>query len=285
MTNISNAIKKSTEILKQKGIAEPRREANSLLSLILEKDKTFLISHSEYELTEQEENRFWEFVERRAKHEPFQHIAGKQEFYGLDFIVTPDVLIPRSETELIAEAGIKISQDLENPRFCEVGIGSGCITVSILHKVKQATAIGLDISESALRIAEKNAEMHRVSERLKLNVSDVFEALENNEEFDLIVSNPPYVPGKDVESLQLEVRNFDPHIALTDGKDGFSIIRKIVEESPKFLRSHGFLLMEVGFNQSNKVREMFLPEIWETVEFFPDLQGIPRMLKASKKAE
>lgn len=280
MTNISQAIEKANEILKNNGIAEPIREAKSILSVVLEKDKSFIIAHTEYELNLTEENQFWSFIKRRANREPFQHIAGKQEFFGLDFIVTPDVLIPRPETELIVEAGVEILRDLENPNFCEIGIGSGCISVSILHEIKNARAFGLDISEKALQIAEKNAEENGVLHRLNLMISDVFGELDNNKQFDLIVSNPPYVPIDDLQNLQVEVKDFDPHIALTDGKDGLSIIRKIIETSPAFLKSGGFLIMEIGFDQSAKVRQMFDLQIWQEVDFFSDLQGIPRMLKA-----
>jgi release factor glutamine methyltransferase len=280
MTNISQAIKEATEVLKSNGIAEPFREAKSILSVVLERDKTFIIAHNEYELSAAEETQFRDFINRRANREPFQHIAGKQEFWGLDFDVTPDVLIPRPETELIVENAIEILQNLENPNFCEVGIGSGCISVSILHEIKNTKAIGLDISNKALQIAEKNAENIGVSNRLELKVSDIFEVLDKAENFDLIVSNPPYVPFEDVENLQPEVKDFDPHIALTDGKDGLSIISRIIKNSPDFLKPDGFLLMEIGFNQSDKVRRMFDLQIWREIEVFSDLQGIPRMIKA-----
>ena len=279
MPNIAEELQEATKILQNSGIAEPRREASSVLSFALKKDKTFLIAHPEYELTEKEEEIFQDFLNRRAAHEPFQYIVGKQEFYGLDFWVTPDVLIPRPETELIVEKAIEILKAKENPQFCEVGIGSGCISVAILHEVRTASAIGLDVSEKALRIAEKNAKWLGVLERLNLKVSDVFAEF-NDEKFDLIVSNPPYVPSEDFSTLQAEVRDFEPQVALTDGKDGLSIIEKLIIESPEFLKSNGFLLMEIGFNQSNKVRRMFAPEIWREVDFFPDLQGIPRMIKA-----
>ena len=140
-----------------------------------------------------------------------------------------------------------------------------------------------DISEKALEITKLNAEKNSVSERLKLIKSDVFENFEN-EKFDLIVSNPPYVPTEDFATLQAEVRDFEPHIALTDGKNGLSIIEKIISDAPQFLKPDCYLLMEIGFNQSFKVREMFDPNIWQTVEFLPDLQGIPRMTKAHLKS-
>jgi len=276
---ISEILKSASEVLQLNEISQPRREAASLLAFALLKDKTFLFAYPEYHLTDREEKRFREFLHRRASREPFQYITGKQEFYGLDFAVTKDVLIPRSETELIVENAIRILRSKENSEFCEIGVGSGCISIAILHNVKTARAIGLDISERALVVAKKNAETHQISERLKLEISDVFEVL-RDEKFDLIVSNPPYVPSKDVKTLQAEVRSFEPLSSLTDGKDGFSIVEKIVKDALKFLKQDGFLLMEIGFNQSEKVKEMFSPEVWQKVEFLPDLQGIPRMVKA-----
>lgn len=283
LSNISETIQKASEILRRNDIVEPNREANSLLSLALKKNRTFLIAHSEYELTKQEEQLFLEYVERRANREPFQHISGRQEFCGLDFIVSPDVLVPRPETELIVEAGIEILRNIEKPVFCEIGIGSGCIAVSILHEIEDAQAYGVDISEKALLIARKNAGQNGVSQRLELKISDVFEAFKKNQKFDLIVSNPPYVPDKDVPTLQAEVRDFDPLIALTDGSDGLSIIRQIINKSPDYLRPNGFLLMEFGFNQSDQVRQMFDLSRWQNIDLFPDLQRIPRMVKAQVK--
>ncbi len=282
MSNIAEKLRDANEILQSSGITEPRREANSLLALALEKDKTFLIAHPEYELSGTEERRFQDFLERRANREPFQYIAGRQEFYGLDFAVTKDVLIPRPETESIVEAAIEILQAKGSSTFCEVGIGSGCIAVSILHQVETASAFGLDVSPQALEIAAKNAATHKVLNRLELKISNVFGVLKD-EKFDLIVSNPPYIPGADIENLQAEVRDFEPIIALTDGKDGLSIIEKIIVEAPGFLNENGFLLMEIGFGQADKAREMFRLKIWREVSILPDLQGIPRTIKAQVK--
>ncbi len=277
--NISETLNKATEILAQNEIAEPRREANSLLAFALGKDRSFFIAHPEYELSENESNNFHRILKRRAGREPLQYIRGQQEFFGLDFIVTPDVLIPRPETELIVEAAIEILKQKENPRFCEIGTGSGCISVSILHAIKNATATGADISETALKIARTNAEKNNVSGRLNIIRSDIFGNFES-ERFDLIVSNPPYISIEDFGNLQLEVRDFEPQNALTDGKNGLSIIEKIISDAPEFLKADCFLLMEIGFDQSNEVREMFDLQIWQTVEFLQDLQGIPRTVKA-----
>lgn len=280
--NISETLAKATEILTQNEIAEPRREANSLLAFALGKDKTFLIAHSEYELSDKESANFQKTLDRRAKREPLQYIRGEQEFYGLDFVITPDVLIPRPETELLVEAAIEILQTKENSRFCEIGTGSGCISVSILHAVKNAAATGADISEKALELTQMNAEKNSVADRLNLRNSDVFRNFED-EKFDLIISNPPYISISDFENLQSEVKNFEPKNALTDGGNGLSIIEKIISDAPEYLKPNCFLLMEIGFDQSNKVKKMFDSQIWRPVEFLRDLQGIRRTVKAHLK--
>ena len=282
MPTISEILKKATEILLRSGITEPRREAGSLLAFALQKDRTFLITHNDYELSGDEEARFQAVLERRARREPLQYITGRQEFYGLDFVVSPDVLIPRPETEMIVEQAIEILGARESARFCEVGTGSGCISVSILHNVKAASAIGLDVSEKALEITRKNAENHKILGRFDLKISDVFDAL-TDEKFDLIVSNPPYIPQADIENLQPEVRDFEPLNALTDGAGGLSIIEKIVSGAPRFLKPGGFLLMEIGFGQAGDVKSLFATKIWEPVEILPDLQGIPRTVRARRR--
>ena len=250
-----------------------------LLLAAIKQDKTFLFAHPEYELSDLEENLFRSNIQRRANHEPFHYIVGHKEFYGLDFEVTPNVLIPRPETEMLVRHSIEILREIDNPVFCEIGVGSGCISVSILHDIGKASAVGLEISEKAIAVAAGNAGKHNVSGRLKLKHSDIFSAV-NYEKFDLIVSNPPYVPAADIPHLQAEVRDFEPHLALTDGSEGLSIIQRIIEESPRFLKSGGSLLIEIGVGQSETVKRMFNAQTWHTVEIIPDFQSIPRMVRA-----
>lgn len=276
---ISQLLKTSAEILRASGVAEPRREANSLLAFALNKNQTFLIAHDDYELSVDEKNLYRQFVKRRASREPFQYITGKQEFHGLDFVVSPDVLIPRPETEMLVELGIEILP--ENARFCEVGVGSGCIAVSILHEIKTATAIGLDISDAALKISRQNAEANQVAERLELRKSNIFENL-RDDFFDLIVSNPPYISSEEMKTLQIEVRDFEPETALTDGANGLSIIEKIIAEAPRLLKKKGFLLLEIGHRQSAEVQAMFDKSVWREVEALKDFQQIERVIKAEK---
>ncbi len=283
MPTIAETLREATEILRESGLAEPRREANSLLGHALGKDRAHLIAHATDALTETETIRFREALARRARREPLQHITGRQEFYGLDFLVTRDVLIPRPETELIVEQALEILPAAGRSRFCEVGVGSGCISVSILHHRPAASAVALAVSPAALDVARRNAEKHGVGARLELRASDVFAALAD-ERFDLVVSNPPYIAALDVAGLQPEVRDFEPAVALTDGHDGFSIIERIIAEAPRFLTPGGFLLMEIGFDQAAKVRATLDAARWPEAQILPDLQGIPRTVRARPAA-
>jgi release factor glutamine methyltransferase len=279
MNSITELIRRAESTLAASGIAEPRREAMSLLGLALKKDKTFIYSRPEHIPSTAEIAVFDSFLERRSLREPLQYIAGVQEFYGLEFDVTLDVLIPRPETELLVERGLAILRESGGEDICEVGTGSGCIVVSILHELPGVRATGLDRSPDALNIARRNSEKHGVSERLQLIESDVFDGL-SHETFDVIVSNPPYVPAADIAGLQPEVRDFEPRLALTDDSDGLSIIERIVEHAPRHLKRQGYLILEIGFNQSGAVVGMFDTNLWTAPELAPDLQGIPRIVSA-----
>jgi release factor glutamine methyltransferase len=278
MPDISSAIKSAAERLFSAGIPEARREAASLLRLSMGRDDTFLIAHPEYQLTDEELEKFESAVSRRAAREPFQLIAGRQEFYGFDFDVEAGVLIPRPETEILVEKAVEILNRLERPRILELGVGTGCIAVSILDTVPHAEVTGLDISDKALRLAARNAELHGVSARLSLLKSDLFEAVSTR--FDMIVSNPPYVPLADASTLQPEVIHFDPLEALFAGDDGLDVIRRICAEAPQFISADGFLLMEFGYGQSQRVKELMVGGNWKEIQIIEDLQGIPRTLVA-----
>lgn len=276
--DIAAALQSAGDIFRKAGIAESRREAASLLTFILQKDPIFIVAHPDYCLSETEVADYAGVITRRATHEPFHHITGRKEFYGLDFFVSRDVLIPRPETELLVEAAIDVLKRIVAPRFCEIGTGSGCISVSVLHELPSATGFAVDVSEAALMFARRNAKANGVLDRIEFEISDVFYAF-GEEIFDAILSNPPYIPAANIAALQTEVRDFDPRISLTDGGDGLSIIQRIISESPKFLRSGGFLLLEIGHDQADAVRKMFDTAIWQSVDILPDLQGIPRTVK------
>lgn len=279
---ISENLKAAVALLQAAGIGEARRDAQLLLARALDKNLTFLIAHSEHDLSAAEQNKFQNFIRRRARREPLQYITGRQEFYGLDFEVTPAVLIPRPETELIVETSIEILSAKPKATVCEVGAGSGCIVVSLLYELKNISATALDVSAAALEVACRNARRHRVSDRIEFKISDVFSNLEN-EFFDVIVSNPPYIPLDEMKDLEPEVKDYEPGNALTDEADGLSIIEKIITDAPAFLKPGGFLVMEIGFRQADEVRQMFSPDIWRTCEILLDLQGIERTVKAQIK--
>jgi release factor glutamine methyltransferase len=279
MPSIAESLINAESVLAESGVAEPRREAMSLLMLAIKKDKAFIYARPEHPLAPEEVELLRAYLERRASREPLQYISGVQEFYGLEFEVTPDVLIPRPETEMVVERAIDILRLSGGGSVCDVGTGSGCIVISILHELLQARGVGLDISRDALQVARRNAEKHGPSERLELLESDLFSVL-TDQKFDLIVSNPPYVPVRDMAGLQAEVRDFEPHGALTDGSDGLSIVRRIIHDAPQFLVHNGHLILEIGFDQSEKVIAMFDPAVWFPPELYPDLQGIPRLVSA-----
>lgn len=277
--NIAEALKFGAAKLREASVDEPEREANHLLRLATKRDAAFIYANPEHRLDAVESIMFKAVVKRRAAREPFQHISGFQEFYGLQFQVTPDVLIPRPETEILVEAAINELKDLKSSRFLEIGVGSGCISVAVLKNVPNAKAWGVDVSEKALEMASRNAIDLEVSKRIDLHLSNVFSQVSENA-FDLIVSNPPYVPEVEIETLQEEVRKFEPLIALSGGEDGLEIIRTIAARAPQHLRPKGLLLMEIGWKQSESVATFFEDSLWTDVEFLPDLQSIPRILKA-----
>ncbi len=276
---VAEAILQSAQLLRQAGVTEPRREAGSLLAHVMSKDRTFIISHAEDLLSDQELSTFNAYVLRRAKGEPLQYITGYQDFFGLEFKVTPEVLIPRPETELLVETALELIGNADAARFvCDVGTGSGCIAITILHERPFVQAVALDISEVAIRIAELNALRHSVNNRISFAVSDCFQSLVEAPRFDLIVSNPPYVPAEALAGLQREVKDHEPRLALTPGMDGLSVIRRLILQAPVFLKPKGYLLVEIGFDQGEAVRHLVDPKVWDLPSIQADLQGIPRIL-------
>jgi release factor glutamine methyltransferase len=274
--NVTAALRTAGEELELSGIDRPRHEASSLLAFAIKRDRTFLFAHPEYVLTNDESRLYSDAISRRSRREPFQYIVGKQDFYGLEFAVDHNVLIPRPETEILVEAAIERLSTLSSPRFLEIGIGSGCITHTILKHIPAATAVGVDISSAALAVARSNAEAHGVERRVDLIVADIYSAF-GGQRFDAIVTNPPYVESDDIGGLQPEVRLYEPHIALTDGGNGLSIIERIITGAGHFLLPNGFLLVEIGFGQMESVKTVYDPVIWLEPEFIDDQQGIPRI--------
>jgi release factor glutamine methyltransferase len=277
--SIGEALQKASERLNWAGVPEARKEARSLLAHVLEVDWSVLITDADKPVADVSLSRFHELVSRRMTGEPAQYITGTQDFYGRRFEVNPDVLIPRPETEGLIETAVSFVSPTISPFWiCDVGTGSGCIAITLLCEKHFAHAIGVDISEAALEVAKRNANAHNVANRVSFIQSDCFDALTRDNTFDLIVSNPPYVSAKVLQGLQREVRDHEPRVALTPGDDGLAIIRRLIKEAPPFLKPGGHLVIEIGFDQSEKIAELLDPEVWELLRIAPDLQQIPRIV-------
>ena len=298
-TSIAEAILQGAHDLRKAGVPEARRESGSLLAHVLGRDRTFILSHADDPISEEQLEKFRRTLEWRARGKPLQYITGHQEFFGLDFEVTADVLIPRPETELLVETALKLVSNLDSaPLICDVGTGSGCIAITLLHELPKlhnrpnARAVAIDISEAALAVARRNAARYSLTERISFVVSDCFAALDHRNQghggnsrrelFDLIVSNPPYVADGAISDLQREVRDFEPRLALEAGVDGLSIISRLLGEASAFLKIGGHLLFEIGFDQQQAVEQLIDRKVWKLLGIHSDLQGIPRTVALEK---
>ena len=282
--SIAESILAATELLRKAGVPEARREASSLLAHVIERDRTFIIAHSEEKISPAHFETLQAYLERRARGEPLQYITGHQEFFGLDFEVTKDVLIPRPETELLVETALKLIGGPEKPAYiCDVGTGSGCVAIALLHERPLLRAVALDLSDAAIQVAKRNARRYSLDDRIAFIVSDSLAAVDIGPTFDLIVSNPPYVSEDSLAGLQREVRDYEPRVALTPGIDGLAIIRRLVSEAGNFLKSGGHLLIEIGFDQGAAVGRLIDRNVWQLLDIHQDLQGIPRTVALKKK--
>lgn len=243
----------TSEFLAGKGVANARREAEWLLCAATGLDRVGLYLNFEKPLNDAELSAFRAMVARRSRREPLQHILGSQEFCGLEFEVSPDVLIPRHDTEtLVNEA---ISRQPAARSVLDIGTGSGCIAVALARQLPAATVTATDISESALAVAQRNAERHGVA--IEFLPGSLFAPLAGRR-FDLIVSNPPYIPANSIAELEPEVRDYDPRGALDGGMDGLDLYRLLIPSAQEHLNSAGWLLVEVGIGQAEDVSGLFL---------------------------
>jgi len=263
-------------------LANGRRDSELLLLYVLGIDRTFLLAHPEFPLTEEQLARYRKLIARRKASEPIQYITGEREFYGLRFNVTPDVLIPRPETEHLVEAALeRIPVDVPT-RIADVGTGSGAIAVALAVARPLAQIRALDISPAALKVAESNASAHTVADRIAFCKSDLLDEIKSGE-LDMVVSNPPYVSNRERTTLDAEVRNYEPPTALFSGPTGLEIYERLIPQAARALRPGGWLLMEIGAGQHLQLR--LLLEGWEEVSFIPDLQGIPRVAVATSRIQ
>ncbi len=302
---IRAALKGAIARLRTANVPSHTLAAELLLMHALGRDRTWLYTHPEAVLDSAAAEKYFTLIARRASGEPTQYLTGKQEFWGLEFEVTPAVLIPRPETEHVVEValerlgprGIKINLRTGKPsaplRIADVGTGSGCLAVALAHELPHAEIFATDISEPALAVAKRNAARHGVADRIHFQQADLLEnhlddsRLPNHESrlFDLIVSNPPYVARNEADQLPREVRDHEPHLALFPGATGVEIYARLIEQAASLLRPGGTLVLELGYDSANHVRGIFAAQPgWTNVSLTNDLAGIPRVIAADWNA-
>lgn len=289
MTNnwtILKLIEWTSDYFQKHDILNPRLDAELLLSHVLNKKRIDLYLAFDHEVSESNLATFKGYIQRRIKHEPLQYITGVQEFYGLSIKVTPDVLIPRPETELLVEHVLKLVTNHESQiTILDLCTGSGCIVAALASQIPDAQLVGIDISEKALEIAKLNTENWK--KRIKLLHGDLFEPLRAHDStiaqsYDLITSNPPYVPEPQLVSLQPEIKDYEPKIALVAEDNGLAIIRKIINDATKYLKKGGRLVMEIGDGQAEEVKTIIASNgSYGEVTVIKDYSGIERIISVS----
>jgi release factor glutamine methyltransferase len=257
------------------------RDAELLLLHDLGTSRAQLLAYPNRELTEEEGLFYWQSIYRRLAGEPIQYIAGHQEFYGVDFIVTADVLIPRPETEHLVEAVLQKISSNECYEILDVGTGSGILAIVLALNLPFAQITALDISVEAIAVARRNAERHNVADRITFLESDLLSAIDHKTNtFDAIVSNPPYIPASDRSTLHPQVRDYEPATALFAGESGLDIYRRLIPQAYAALKPGGLLAMEIGHGQERALTELL--DGWQSVSFIKDLQQIPRVVLSTK---
>ena len=267
-------------------VPSPRLNAELLLMFTLNCDRAHLYAHPERELTKEEQSRYDETLTQRTKGVPAQYITGHQEFWGLDLIVSPAVLIPRPETEHLIETVLPLARALKHPvskhlKIADVGTGSGAIALALAKELPNAEIHATDISPSALEIAEANAARLQLERRLIFHDTDLLNGLEAAA-FDFVVSNPPYVGQSEEDQVQLEVRKFEPRTAVFAGPTGLEVIERLIPAAHTALRPGGYLIMEISGTIADRARALLRD--WEDITLTNDLQGIPRVVVARKIA-
>lgn len=258
-----------------------KRDAETLLLHLIGKNKAWLMAHANEDFAGCTAIRYASLLERRRKGEPIQYITGETEFYGLPFRVTPDVLVPRPETELLVERFGTMVPLFPKPRIVDIGTGSGAIAIALAHDWPGAQIAAIDISNSALDLALSNARRIGFADRIRFLQGDLLAPV-SGETFDIIVSNPPYVPAADRDSLSVEVRDHEPALALFAGNNGLGIYRRLIPAAFAALAPGGFIALEIGHGQQSPIETLLSVAGFTDIQFTPDLQGIPRIVVAQR---
>ena len=273
----------TTDFFREHGIENPRLDAEVLLGAVLGKDRMYLYVHFDEPLEPEELARFRSYVKERAAHVPLAYVLGRREFMGLDFRVTRDTLIPRPDTEILVQCAVdflraRAAEGRDDLALADIGTGTGAIALSVLHYTEGTRADAVDISPAAAEVARENAERLNLTERIEIHEGDLAAPLAGCS-YDVILSNPPYIPTADIATLMPEVRSYEPHLALDGGRDGLTIYRRLAADAPPLLRDGGMLAVEVGIDEARDVAALMEahPRIVRT-EILKDLAGIERVV-------
>ena len=256
--NIENILIEGTNTLKQSGVSNPQLDCEILLSNSINKDKKYIILNPKQILNDGQLSDFKSLIEKRKKGEPIAYLINKKEFWNNEFFVNKDVLIPRPDTELIVEEVLKIYSKNTHLQVLDIGTGSGCILLSILKERKYFYGTGIDISKKSINVSKFNAKKLNLENRVKFFHSSVDNFTRGK--YDLVVSNPPYIELVSLKYLEKDIVNFEPKLALSGGFDGFSKIRKVINKANYLIKKNGKFILEIGFNQKNKVKEILKQE-------------------------
>lgn len=262
--------------LNSNNVEEPNNKAKRLLAFVLNVPKEFLIINDNKELNKKQEVKYKKCIERLIKGEPIQYIIGKQEFMGIDLIVTNDVLIPQPDTEILVEETIKVAKQYDKPKILDLCTGSGAIAIAIKKYIPEAEIVASDLSSKALRIANNNDR----TKKIRFILSDLFENI--NEKFDIIVSNPPYIKTEEIKTLSKEVQN-EPLMALDGGQDGLYFYEKIIKQANSYLNQNSYLCLEIGENQKNEIiKKIQYNGKYTNIQTYKDLGGNDRVITCKK---
>ncbi len=315
---LKQALASAVDRLDAANVGSPRMNAEVLLMFVLGADRAYLYAHPERELTPGEAARYEEVLTQRATGMPSQYITGHQEFWGLDFVVSPAVLIPRPETEHLVEVVLELAHRIQRPKLVDVGTGSGCVALALAHELPDAEVYAVDLSAKALEVARANAARLQLDKRVRFLRCDVLTPLldgtpaviQNSHasiptedsspsgepalslskgtgfsgfgDFDFVVSNPPYVGFHEVDKVQRSVFEFEPRMAVFAGSQGIDVIVLLIEQAHRALKPGGWLALEIGYSMRDEVVNLLNPPMWGDVRVVLDLQGIPRVVAAKK---
>ncbi len=271
---IRETIRFGRQLLEDAGISDADTDAGLLFEAVTGRDRTYRLLHPEEEIPEEQMAEYRNLLERRAAHEPCQYIIGSCEFYGLTFEVNPNVLIPRQDTEVLVEEALK-----EIPKeacVLDLCTGSGAIAVALKHSRNDLQVIASDLSEKALDVAKRNGDRNGCE--ISFLQSDLFEKIDPAKQFDLIVSNPPYVTDAEYEELMPEVKEHEPKLALTAGAEGLDIYKRLISEAPNYLKPEGRLMVEIGYLQGESVRSLYEANGFREIRIIKDLAGLDRVV-------